>query len=125
MAKADSQAPRLAAPSRTDGRPKATASSRYLLPFATAALIGACILVYYLTYVQQNREYLLNRDYRVLATIGEQMSETLVDQMSILTSYVDSFENSGLNEIMGGDQRFKCHTSGTHSDREANLGKAS
>ena len=102
MAKADSQAPRLAAPSRTDGRPKATASSRYLLPFATAALIGACILVYYLTYVQQNREYLLNRDYRVLATIGEQMSETLVDQMSILTSYVDSFENSGLNERLWG-----------------------
>src|ERR1019366_5079921 len=62
---------------------------------------GVCFLVYYLTYVQQHREYLLNRDYRVLATMGEQMSETLANQMAILTSYVDSFENSGFDERYG------------------------
>jgi hypothetical protein len=100
MANADSQAPKPPGASGAQKRPKATVSSRYLLPLATAALVGACFLVYYLTYVQQRREYLLDRDYRVLATMGGQMSETLANQMSILTSYVDSFENSGFDETL-------------------------
>jgi hypothetical protein len=98
MARAEPQAPKPLRAPGTHTRPKATASSRYLLPLATAVLVGACFLIYYLTYVQQHREYLLNRDYRVLATMGEQMSETVANQRAILTSYVNSFENSGFDE---------------------------
>jgi hypothetical protein len=72
---------------------KVLVSPRYLLPLATALLIGVCVLLYYLTYVQQHREYLLNRNYRVLATLGEQMTETLANQVAILSSYVNAFED--------------------------------
>jgi hypothetical protein len=92
MAKADSPVSR---PPLTPGarkRPKATVSSRYLLPLATAMVVGVGFVVYYLTYVQQHREYLLNRDYRVLATLGEQISQTLSNQAKILQSYVYAFE---------------------------------
>src|ERR1035438_2447835 len=93
MAEAKSQAPQ---PSATSGlkRAKGTVSSRYLIPLATAMLLGVCFVVYYLTYVQQNREYLLTRNYRVLATLGEQMSDTLANQTATLKSYVNAFENA-------------------------------
>jgi hypothetical protein len=72
--------------------------SRYLILLATAILLGVCFLVYYLTYVQQHREYLLNRNYRVLATLGEQMSETLANQAAILASYMNAFEDREFDE---------------------------
>jgi hypothetical protein len=100
MAKVESQPPRFPGAPRTQTRPRAMVSPGYLLPLATAALVGACFLVYYLTYVQQHREYLLNRDYRVLATMGEQMSETLANQTAVLTSYVNSFEYGGFDETL-------------------------
>jgi hypothetical protein len=98
MAKADSQAPPPAATSGLQKRARATVSSRYLIPLATAMLLGICFVVYYLAYVQQNREYLLTRNYRVLATLGEQMSDTLANQTATLKSYVDTFENAEFDE---------------------------
>ena len=82
-------------------RAKATLASRYLIPLATAMLVGVCFVIYYLTYVQQHREYLLNRNYRVLATLGEQMTETLANQTATLTSYVDAFEGGEFTDTMG------------------------
>lgn len=98
MAKADSQAPQPSATSGLQKRARATVSSRYLIPLATAMLLGACFVVYYLTFVQQNREYLLTRNYRVLATLGEQMSDTLANQTATLKSYVNAFENAEFHE---------------------------
>src|ERR1035441_10426612 len=98
MAKADSQAPQPSATSGLQKRAKGTVSSRYLIPLATAMLLGVCFVVYYLTYVQQNREYLLTRNYRVLATLGEQMSDTLANQTATLKSYVNAFENAEFHE---------------------------
>ncbi|MBV9770045.1 MAG: cache domain-containing protein [Bryobacterales bacterium] len=84
---------------RTQKRAKATVTSRYLLPLATAILVGVCFLLYYLVDVQQHREYLLNRNYRVLATLGEQISETLANQVAILASYIDAFEDGQFDRI--------------------------
>jgi hypothetical protein len=75
--------------------------SRYLLPLATAMLVGVCFVVYYLGYVQQHREYLLNRSYRVLATLGAQISETLANQSAILRSYADALDGSQFLESLG------------------------
>jgi hypothetical protein len=100
MVEADPDIPKPAAVPGMQKRAKATASSRYLIPLATAMLLGVCFAVFYLTYVQQHREYLLNRNYRVLATLGEQMSETLANQTATLTSYVNSFEGGEFNETM-------------------------
>jgi hypothetical protein len=93
MAETDPHTPKPPILSGTQKRARATTSSRYLLPLATAMLVGVCFLVYYLTYVQQHREYLLNRNYRVLATLGEQISETLANQVAILASYINAFED--------------------------------
>src|SRR5580658_3401835 len=82
-------------------RARATLASRYLIPLATAMLLGVCFVIYYLTYVQQHREYLLNRNYRVLATLGEQMTETLANQTATLTSYVDAFEGGEFADTIG------------------------
>ena len=105
MANADDQTPRPGINPGIQKRPKATISSRYLIPLATAMLLGVCFVIYYLTYVQQHREYLLNRNYRVLATLGEQMSETLANQTATLTSYVNAFEGNEFADTM--------HTGGT------------
>ena len=100
MAKADSEKPKPPVTSEVQKRARATVSSRYLIPLATAMLLGVCFVVYYLTYVQQHREYLLYRNYRVLATLGEQMSETLANQTATLTSYVNAFENGEFFETL-------------------------
>jgi hypothetical protein len=63
-------------------------------------LLAVCFAIYYLTYVQQHREYLLNRNYRVLATLGEQLSETLANQTATLTSYANAFEGGEFSETM-------------------------
>lgn len=83
---------------RAQKRARATPSSRYLIPLATAALLGICFLLYYLTYVQQRREYLLDRNFRVLATLGEQISETVANQNATLKSYVEAFEGNEFGE---------------------------
>jgi hypothetical protein len=75
-------------------RARATISTRYLIPLATAMPLAICFLLYYVTYVQQRREYLLDRNYRVLATLGEQMSETVANQNATLKSYVEAFEGN-------------------------------
>ena len=82
------------AAAKTERRTRASAFSRYLIPLATGMLLGVCFLVYYLTYVQQNSEYLLNRNYRVLATLGEQMSATLANQVSTLASYLETVDGN-------------------------------
>ena len=101
MANNDSPIPEPPVPPGARKRAKATVSSRYLIPLATVMLVGVCFVVYYLTYVQQHREYLLNRGFRVLATLGEQMSETLANQTAILTSYASAFENGEFDESRG------------------------
>jgi hypothetical protein len=100
MAKADPQMPKPSVTPGTRKRPRATVSTRYLIPLATAILLGICFVVYYLTYVQQHREYLLNRNYRVLATLGEQMSETLANHTAILATYIKAFEGGEFYETM-------------------------
>src|ERR1700688_1131718 len=98
MSDDDPKASKAPAAAETGRRAKASAYSRYLIPLAAAILVGIGFLVYYLTYVQQHREYLLNRNYRVLATLGEQMSETLANQVAALTSYVDVLDDEQFDE---------------------------
>ena len=112
MAKADLRAPKDPAAQALSKGAVATRSSRYLLPLATAVFIGACYEVYSLTYVQQHREFLLNRNYRVLATLGDQMSETLANQASVLTSYINSFDGGEFSEGAGPRPKTLIKTSG-------------
>jgi hypothetical protein len=129
MAKDDSPVSKPPVTSGARKRPKATVSSRYLLPLATAIVVGACFVVYYLTYVQQHREYLLNRDYRVLATLGEQISQTLLSQVNALQSYVYAFEGEELHEIGRKIDTYKRNPGGDYepfdqAERYLELGSA-
>ena len=61
----------------------------WLVPVITAVVLISVFCIYYFVYVRAQRDYLTNRNFRALATLGDQLQTMISVHGSILESYAD------------------------------------
>lgn len=61
----------------------------WILPVTTAVVLIAAFCLYYFVYVRAQREYLVNRNFRSLAVLGDQLQTMVTIHGSILELYAD------------------------------------
>src|SRR3984957_20684216 len=61
----------------------------WVVPVVTAAILVSAFCIYYFVYVSAQREYLTNRNFRALATLGDQLQTVISVHGSILEFYAD------------------------------------
>jgi hypothetical protein len=64
-------------------------ATSWVLAVATAGVLIAAFCLYYFVYVRAQREYLGNRNFRSLATLGDQLQTMVTIHGSILEFYAD------------------------------------
>jgi hypothetical protein len=60
---------------------------RLLIPIITIVLLSATFFAYYFFYVKERSEYLTNRNFRALAILGNQLSDTIGNYGGILKDF--------------------------------------
>ena len=63
--------------------------SRWFIPIVTAVVLVLVFCLYYFVYVGARREYLANRNFRMLAALGDQIQSLISIHGSILEFYTD------------------------------------
>ena len=58
-----------------------------MVPIITVLLLATTFCLYYFVYVGARREYLVNRNFRALAGLGDQLQRTLSVHGTILEFY--------------------------------------
>jgi len=76
-----------------DSKPDNTRS--WIVPITTVLVLATAFCLYYFVYVGAKREYLVNRNFRALAALGDQLQRTLSTHGSILEFYADLAGGSG------------------------------
>src|ERR1700745_1901818 len=64
-------------------------ATSWLLPVITAAVLASTFCIYYFVYVASQREYLVNRNFRSLAVLGDQVQAMVSIHGSILEFSAD------------------------------------
>src|SRR5580765_2857854 len=67
-------------------------ATSWLLPVITAAVLASAFCIYYFVYVASQREYLVNRNFRSLAVLGDQVEAMVSIHGSILEFSADLAE---------------------------------
>src|SRR5690242_560049 len=71
-------------PAQVEKRPRT-----WFVPAVTATVLIVGFCLYYFVYVQSQREYLGNRNFRELAALGDQLQTMITVHGSILEFYAD------------------------------------
>ena len=75
---------------KTDSKPSQAVDSpgrSWMVPIITVLLLATAFCLYYFVYVGARREYLVNRNFRSLAALGDQLQRTLSVHGTILEFY--------------------------------------
>src|SRR5260370_20686723 len=59
----------------------------WMVPIITVLVLASAFCLYYFVYVGARREYLVNRNFRTLAALGDQLQRTLSVHGTILEFY--------------------------------------
>ena len=80
---------KLRAETDTKAAPRAinTPARSWVVPISTVAALAAAFCIYYFVYVGAKREYLVNRNFRSLAALGDQLQRIVSTHASILEFY--------------------------------------
>ena len=70
-------------------KPSAKPKTSWVLPVITVAVLASAFCVYYFVYVAAQREYLINRNFRSLAVLGDQVQALVSIHGSILEFSAD------------------------------------
>jgi len=70
----------------------------WLVPIATVALLAVAFCLYYFVYVGARREYLVNRNFRSLAALGDQIQRVISTHGSILDFYSEFVAGNAARE---------------------------
>jgi hypothetical protein len=95
-------------------------ATSWLLPVITAAVLASTFCIYYFVYVASQREYLVNRNFRSLAVLGDQVEAMVSIHGSILEFSADLAErkNEDLKQFVVPRNEDKSKDKDT-MDREA------
>ena len=82
---------------KDDGRPSpARRGARYVsalkIPVTLFCIFGVGIAGYYFIYVKQQTQYVAGRNFRVLATVGDQVQESLAGSQTVIRSFLNDSE---------------------------------
>jgi hypothetical protein len=72
-----------------------TPTRSWVVPIATALALASAFCLYYFVYVGARREYLVNRNFRSLAALGDQLQRILSTHGSILEFYSELADTKG------------------------------
>jgi hypothetical protein len=72
-----------------DGQTSIATPRSWVVPVTTAVLLVGTLCLYYFVYVGTRREYLINRNFRALAALGDQLQRVVSTHASILEFYSD------------------------------------
>ena len=64
-------------------------SRNWVIPVVTAVILASAFCLYYFVYAGARREYLVNRNFRTLAALGDRIQRVLSTHGSILEFYAD------------------------------------
>jgi hypothetical protein len=84
----DTSDPKVGATAR-DAKDDKIASRNWVIPVVTALILALAFCFYYFVYVAARREYLVNRNFRALAALGDHIQRILSTHGSILEFYAD------------------------------------
>lgn len=70
----------------------------WVIPVVTAVILASVFCLYYFVYVGARREYLVNRNFRELAALGDHIQRILSTHGSILEFYADLADSKRLPE---------------------------
>src|SRR5262249_47375705 len=71
------------------------------VPLALLCLVGTAVAVYYFVYVTDKKTYLVDRNFRLLATIGREIEASIENDQRILASLARSRGANGTGKIVG------------------------
>jgi hypothetical protein len=94
---------------RMDG--KDSIFARLLIPSVTVLVLSAIFFAYYFFYVKERSEYLTNRNFRALAILGNQLSDTIGNYGGILKDFGKEVKrrNSTRSKLSPADQTRYLH----------------
>lgn len=69
----------------------------WMVPITTVLLLGSAFCIYYFVYVGARREYLVNRNFRALAALGDHLQRVISTHGSILEFYADFADKNRVN----------------------------
>ena len=72
-----------------DTPPDSSSLRSWVVPITTAAILASVFCLYYFVYVRARREYLVNRNFRSLAALGDHIQREVSTHGSILEFYSD------------------------------------
>lgn len=78
----------------SEASPEKKRLTSWVGPAVTAAILAAVFCTYYFVYVAAQREYLINRNFRSLAVLGQQLQTLISTHGSILEYHADLSEPS-------------------------------
>jgi hypothetical protein len=64
------------------------------LPLALACIVAIVLATYYFFYVTDKRSYLVDRDFRLLATIGQELHEVIESDHQVIRNLLNSAEET-------------------------------
>lgn len=70
-------------------------ASALKLPLALACIVAIALTTYYFFYVTDKHSYLIERDFRLLATIGQEIHEAIESDQQVLKNLLNSGERNG------------------------------
>ena len=65
----------------------------FLAPVMAALVVIGLFCVYYFIYVRAQREYLVNRNFRALAALGDQIEGNIGNHINVLRYFVDQVDS--------------------------------
>src|SRR4029453_5896562 len=68
-------------------------ASALKLPLALACIVAIALTTYYFFYVTDKHSYLIERDFRLLATIGQEIHETIESDRQVLKNLANTGKN--------------------------------
>ena len=69
------------------------------IPLALVVLLGATFGAYYFIYVRGEHEYLIGRNFRLLAMMGEQIDQAIHNHNTVLSSHLPKTGVNNANEV--------------------------
>jgi hypothetical protein len=90
----------------------------WMVPIITVALLATAFCLYYFVYVGARREYLVNRNFRTLAALGDQLQRTLSVHGTILEFYSSQANQTQVSHFLRGREDIRNFLVVRPEDRE-------